>query len=242
MNYINQSFNDKWENILPKIPSRSIDLVYTDPPYGIDYVTNIPGDKHWNKDGKTSSKFDKILNDADINEVNWGLLSRELFRVLKKNTFCFMHLHPTTIMSCGICFANAGFKYKGMIAWNKNFAIGGDLYGTMKRDWEPILYLAKGKPKLKPVEVLRGDEYVLRTRISEIQDWIFSLPTSEKTGFPTQKPSKLCEQVIELSTSKNDLVCDPFAGSFVIPRVAKALDRQYLAIEADSSVFDKFNL
>ena len=45
--------------------------------------------------------------------------------------------------------------------------------------------------------------------------------------------------VIDYLSTKNDIVFDPFAGSGVVPWIAKSMDRRYIGIELDKEVFDK---
>jgi DNA modification methylase len=50
----------------------------------------------------------------------------------------------------------------------------------------------------------------------------------EQVGYPTQKPEKLLERIIEASTEKNDLVCDFFVGSGTTAAVAEKLGRKWI--------------
>jgi DNA modification methylase len=52
------------ENSLVDIESESIDLIYIDPPYEMNYTTNIPGDKRWNTSGETDGTFDVYMERA----------------------------------------------------------------------------------------------------------------------------------------------------------------------------------
>ncbi|MFK8113208.1 MAG: site-specific DNA-methyltransferase [Rubripirellula sp.] len=54
----------------------------------------------------------------------------------------------------------------------------------------------------------------------------------ESTGYPTQKPRKLYERVIESSSNPGDLVLDPFAGSGTTLAAAEHLGRRFIGIEA----------
>ncbi len=230
----------RWEEIIPNIEDNTFNLIYTDPPYGMNYLSNIPGDKTWNKSGESIAKFDRpILNDGK-DDVNWENLAEQCYRVLKPNSYLFLHCNLDIVVKKVIWFEEVGFNIKGMIPWNKKFSIGGDIKGSMKRDWEPIIYMAKGKPKLNSIEVQRGEDKALRDRISEISDWTFQLPKSEKIGFPTQKPLALCKQIIELASQPEGLVLDPFAGSGTIPLACRLLNRRCLAIEADHETYEKF--
>lgn len=59
----------------------------------------------------------------------------------------------------------------------------------------------------------------------------WSMP--ENTDHPTQKPEKLLAKIILASTSVDDLILDPFAGSGTAAVVAKKLGRRFVAIESD---------
>lgn len=50
---------------------------------------------------------------------------------------------------------------------------------------------------------------------------------------PSQKPIALLERIIRASSNPNDLVLDPFAGTFTTAFVAKKLNRRTISIEID---------
>lgn len=222
----NGDANDK----LSLIKDCSIDLLYTDPPYELNYQTNIPGDKRWNKSQTTNNRFDVLENDTK-GKIKWVDIWKHFYRVLKDDSFLFLHCNVPFIMNYGNDIISAGFKYKGCVAWNKNFAIGGGLKTTMKRDWEPIYYFSKGDAEFNSVEVERNGEMVERLRISEIQDWSFTLKKTDKTGHPTQKPIMLAKQIIRLCTKEKDVVLDPFAGSGTVGVACRYTNRHSILIE-----------
>ena len=227
-----------WEEVLPELKPRSIGLVLTDPPYEMSYLSNIPGDARWNGRGKSRNKFDRPMKGDHPGGVYWDGLLYELARVLKNNSYLVIHASHALMLNLrpGI-FADHGFKLLGCITWRKGSALGGNLTSAMKRSAEPILYLAKGTPKLNPIEVERKRELVKRDRIDEVLDWQFSLPRDERCGVPSQKPVALCEQMITLMSRPGDVVLDPFAGSGSIPLAARNLGRRYLGIECDLKTF-----
>ena len=53
----------------------------------------------------------------------------------------------------------------------------------------------------------------------------------------TQKPEALLPRILLATSSKNDLVCDPFLGSGTTAAVAKKLGRNYFGIEKEKSYF-----
>ena len=56
---------------------------------------------------------------------------------------------------------------------------------------------------------------------------------SEEVAFPTQQPLALLERIVEISTSPDDLVLDPFAGSGTACVAAERLGRRWIAIDND---------
>ena len=44
--------------------------------------------------------------------------------------------------------------------------------------------------------------------------------------------------MLEYLTKENDIVVDPFAGSGVVPYVARQMNRQYLGVELDEDVYN----
>lgn len=94
-------------------------------------------------------------------------------------------------------------------------------------------YTEKGKPK----DWSKTDEGNFRlTHPSNL--WtdltvpFWSMP--ENTEHPTQKPEKLLAKLILASSSKGDVVLDPFLGSGTTSVVAKKLGRRYVGIEIDA--------
>ena len=53
----------------------------------------------------------------------------------------------------------------------------------------------------------------------------------ERTGYPTQKPVLLLNQIIKIATDEGDIVLDPFCGSGTTCVSAKSLNRHYLGID-----------
>src|SRR5699024_5569986 len=59
----------------------------------------------------------------------------------------------------------------------------------------------------------------------------------EYENHPTQKPEKLLERIIKASSNKNDIVFDPFAGSFTTGAVAKRLGRRSVSIDIEPEFY-----
>ena len=69
--------------------------------------------------------------------------------------------------------------------------------------------------------------------LQDVWDDIKSVQVTKKESldYPTQKPLKLLERIIEISSNEKDLVLDPFSGSTLI--AAKNFHRQYFGIDSN---------
>ena len=116
-------------DILPLLPK--VDLVVTDPPYGINFVPQ-------------RGTFEGIANDKqDEAKELWGGAIPELYRVLKDDTYAFLSIGWTE-MDWVLPLLRNYFEVKACIVWYKNqFGIG---YYTRPQHEFNLLCL-KGKPK-----------------------------------------------------------------------------------------------
>jgi DNA modification methylase len=53
----------------------------------------------------------------------------------------------------------------------------------------------------------------------------------ERIGYPTQKPEKLLERIIEMASNEGDVILDPFVGGGTTVAVADRLKRQWIGID-----------
>jgi len=80
-------------------------------------------------------------------------------------------------------------------------------------------------------------------------DWVFGLSRGKERLrgedrvklHPTQKPLKLIQQVVLVSSNKGDLILDPFFGTGTTGVVAKALGRDWIGIEKEKKYVDLAN-
>ena len=63
----------------------------------------------------------------------------------------------------------------------------------------------------------------------------------ERTGYPTQKPVLLLNQILNLVTDEGDLVLDPFCGSGTTCVSAKFLKRQFIGIDISMDAVELAN-
>jgi site-specific DNA-methyltransferase (adenine-specific) len=63
----------------------------------------------------------------------------------------------------------------------------------------------------------------------------------ERTGYPTQKPVLLINQILNIVTEEGDLVVDPFCGSGTTCVSAKLLKRQFIGIDISKDAVELAN-
>ncbi len=89
------------------------------------------------------------------------------------------------------------------------------------------------------IDAGKYDRLVMRDSDEQKQvalpDWweipIINSQAKERTGYPTQKPLKLYERIIQASSNEGDIVLDPFAGCATTCVAAEHLERQWAGID-----------
>ena len=61
----------------------------------------------------------------------------------------------------------------------------------------------------------------------------------DDTIHPTQKPIKLITKLLNMFTNENDLILDPFMGSFTTAVACHRLNRRFIGAELDKEYFEK---
>ena len=199
---INTIYNESFVDTFKRLKDESIDLIVTDPPYGMSFVS-----------GHRKVKHDKIEND---NNLDWlPEFADESYRVLKdpSHLYCFCSYHNIDIFKQQL---ERKFTVKNILIWEKNNASMGDLKGDFAPKYEMIIFCHKGGRKL-----LNGG------RDSNI---IYSERTMNKLH-PTQKPTKLIRFLISKSSDKGDIIYDPFMGSGTTAIAAIREGRDYIGSE-----------
>jgi|SRR5947209_2816269 len=107
---------------------------------------------------------------------------------------------------------------------------------TEKLD-EPVRRLARRKVGGRMVNVKDEEGHVVYyMRDERTIDNVWRIPTlqpasTERLGYPTQKPSALLQHIIEASSDEGDVVLDPFCGSGTTIYTAEKLRREWIGID-----------
>ena len=60
----------------------------------------------------------------------------------------------------------------------------------------------------------------------------------ERVGYPTQKPLKLLQRIIEVSSHKGDIVLDAFCGSGTTCIAAESMGRRWVGIDQSDKAYE----
>ena len=197
---------------LKEIPNESVDMVLTDPPYGMNYQSN----RRVVKD-----KFDKIANDNNLDWIDEFI--SESYRVMKNNTaiYIFCSWHKIDIFKQAI---EKKFKLKNIIVWNKNNHGSGDLKGSYAPKHEFVLYAHKGRSIFR------------EKRVPDVLD--FPKISSSNLLHPTEKNTDMLELFVKNNTDEGDIVLDCFAGSGTTGLACANTKRKFLLIEKEQEYFE----
>jgi site-specific DNA-methyltransferase (adenine-specific) len=195
-----------------------VDLVLTDPPYGMDYQSDYRLDRDQDR------KHDVINGDASTEDATQGITDclAALHPKLKPDAhvFCFCHWSNEADIRASV--EAAGYQIRGSLIWVKNHTGMGDPNTTFAPKHERIIHGVKGSPVL----FSRAADVLLADRCN-----------SER--HPTEKPIALLKQLIEVTTTENEIVVDPFAGVASTLVAAKELKRAFFGCEINEGYYNK---
>lgn len=204
--------------LLQRIPDDSIDLIVTDPPYGLGSTTTIT--RHGGKFGSSTDLDTNFHWDQPV-EYRWAA---ECLRVLRPaGVFITFYDRERIYEVIQVAKANGGVV-RDIGAWHKTNPVP----QVRKVKWASALelfaILVKGAGRHTFTWEHGYHHNVIVTPICNGR---------ERTAHPTQKPLAVILPMIRYWSRPGDLVLDPFAGSGTTAVAAKALDRRFIAFERD---------
>ena len=203
--------------LLKSLPDNSIDFVLTDPPYEIEA-----------SQGGGCFKDRNLLNKGIeylSNGFDFDTYFSEYERVLKTMNaiiFCSNKQVSKTMN----WFENKGYSVT-LLVWKKPNPIplgNGKYIG----DTEFMVY-ARGKGA-----TFNNIGYKDQLRVFE-----YNVPSTNERIHPTEKPIDMLRRLLLIHTNKNDTVLDTFAGSFTTGLACHLENRNCIAAEIDTNMFNK---
>jgi DNA modification methylase len=209
------------------LADRPVGLLFTDPPYGVDYD---PEDRaSYFSDRRLATNLGGIRADSLKGEAYTDWLA-SILGVLPLSAGVAAYVcHASTIAEFALAaFRKAGFKLSSIVIWAKTYGV----FGRADYHWqhEPLMY------GWKPGVAHRwfGD-HTQTTLWSIATDHAAEGVSQEEKryGHPTQKPVALAARAIVNSSLEGDVVLDPFAGSGSAMLAAAQLGRIGALVEID---------
>lgn len=219
---------------LESIENESVDLIFADPPYNIGKNFNGHKDK-WDKD-------------EDYLEWCYKWLTLCIQKLKPNGSFYVMT--STQFMPYFDVFLRDKLSILSRLVWSYDSSgvQAKKYYGSM---YEPILFCVKDKnnytfnseeilveaktgAKRKLIDYRKNPPQVYNSEKVPGNVWEFPrvrYRMDEYENHPTQKPIALLERIIKASSNADDLVLDPFSGTFTTSFVAKKLSRRSIGID-----------
>jgi len=238
--FLNKITNGNSLEILKKIPDKTFDLVFADPPYNLQIGKKLkrPDDSKVNGVNDKWDQF-KDFNDYDNFCKLWLTESK---RVLKDNGSIWVIGTYHNIFRLGYHIQNIGFWILNDVIWKKNNPMPNFRGTRFTNAHETLIWASKNKKSkytfnYQSLKCLNDD---LQMR----SDWTLPICSGneriKKNGkkvHSTQKPESLLHRILLASTNKGDFVFDPFLGTGTTAAVAKKLGRNYFGIENEKKYF-----
>ena len=238
--FLNKITNGNSLEILKKIPDKTFDLVFADPPYNLQIGKKLkrPDDSKVNG---VNDKWDQFKNFNDYDNF-CKLWLTESKRVLKDNGSIWVIGTYHNIYRLGYHIQNMGFWILNDVIWRKNNPMPNFRGTRFTNAHETLIWASKNKKSkytfnYQSLKCLNDD---LQMR----SDWTLPICSGneriKKNGkkvHSTQKPESLLHRILLASTNKGDFVFDPFLGTGTTAVVAKKLGRNYFGIEREKKYF-----
>lgn len=195
---------------LATLPTESVDLIVTDPPYGVAWQSN-----------RRVEQFDQLHNDGAADRDIIAHVLRETVRLVGQNRHLYV-FGPTDVLD--------GLKVSGPVEliWDKATPGSGDVTAAWGPTHEPITFTVSkhrhaGKAGCDTVPARLRKGTVLR----------YTRPTGRNVRHPSEKPVPLLRELIESSSRQGDTVLDPFAGVGGTGVAAILTGRRTILVELD---------
>ena len=238
--FINHVINGDSLEILKLIPSNSIDLIITSPPYNVGTAYDIWNDdlfedEYWEFTRKWIKKSSRILKVGGRIAINIPVMGNN--SLMKKSNKYLFHLSEyLELIKSELSLRECITWIKSFAEYDENIFCGGNTaWGSWLSPSNPylrsfsefIIIAHKNNPKIQHSgnTDLTKDEFLRFTK----NVWFFP-PESDRTH-PAPFPRELPYRCIKLYSYINDIILDPFCGWGTTCLVAKQLHRNYIGID-----------
>ena len=238
--FLNKITNGNSLEILKKIPDKTFDLVFADPPYNLQIGKKLkrPDDSKVNG---VNDKWDQFKNFNDYDNF-CKLWLTESKRVLKDNGSIWVIGTYHNIFRLGYHIQNMEFWILNDVIWRKNNPMPNFRGTRFTNAHETLIWASKNKKSkytfnYQSLKCLNDDLQMRSDWTLPICNGNERIKKNGKKVHSTQKPESLLHRILLASTNKGDFVFDPFLGTGTTAVVAKKLGRNYFGIEREKKYF-----
>ena len=244
LKFENKIVNENSLKVLKKIPEKTFNLIFADPPYNLQIGKKLKRPDNSKVNG-VDDKWDQFESFKHYDDFckNW---LGECKRILKDNGSIWVIGSYHNIFRLGYHLQNLNYWLLNDIIWRKNNPMPNFKGTRFTNAHETLIWASKNKKSkytfnYQSLKCLNDD---LQMR----SDWTFSICSGKerlkkngKKVHSTQKPEALLHRIILATTNKGDSILDPFLGTGTTAAVAKKLGRKYFGIEKDHKYFKAAN-
>ena len=236
----NKILNANCINELKKVPEKSFDLIFADPPYNLQIGKKLkrPDDTEVNG---VKDKWDQFKSFEEYDNFSKEWLT-ECKRVLKDNGTIWVIGSYHNIFRLGYHIQNLGYWILNDVIWKKNNPMPNFRGTRFTNAHETLIWASKNKNSkytfnYQSVKCLNDDLQMRSDWNLPICSGSERIKKNGKKVHSTQKPESLLYRVLLASTNKGDFVFDPFLGTGTTAITAKKMGRNYFGIEKEKKYF-----
>lgn len=197
-----------------------VDAIITDPPYNISRKNNF---ESIGRSGIDFGSWDK-----GFNQLEW---LKNITNILKPGGTIIIFNDWKNMGLISNELEKQGMEIKDLIRWIKPNPMPRNTNRRYVTDYEFALWVTK--PGSKWTFNKSPTKHYLKP------EYNFPPPSGSKRIHPTQKASKLIEEIIKTHTNQGDIIFDPFSGSGEISFCANKLNRSFIACEKSKTYWMK---
>jgi len=234
----------KIEDVERLMDGQKADMVFTDPPYNINYK------------GQGKNTSNTIMSD-NVEEKDFDKFLNEVFtrysKHVKSGAGIYVFHASRTQSQFEIALHKNGYEIKNQLIWNKPMSALG--WGDYRWKHEPFFYAGKKDSKIE----FYGDRthstvWDFQKTEKQLLNWVKKQKKAEQEGkttiwsmkrdkvneyvHPTQKPVELITYAITNSSKQDDIVMDLFGGSGSTMIACEKTYRRAFLMELDPRYID----
>ena len=237
---INKIENGDSIEILKRIPDKSFDLVFADPPYNMQIGEKLTRPDDSKVDG-VNDKWDQFSSFEHYDKFSKSWL-KECKRILKDSGSMWVIGTYHNIFRLGYHIQNLNYWILNDVIWRKNNPMPNFKGTRFTNAHETLIWASKNKKSrytfnYQSLKCLNDDLQMRSDWILPICNGKERLKKDGKKIHSTQKPEALLHRIILATTNKGDSIFDPFLGTGTTAVVAKKLGRKYFGVEKDKKYF-----